>query len=160
MNEKLFRRSSLDRIASPEQLDDYIRVTGPSLWVTLGAVAILLAAVLVWSVTGALPTTLSLSGVGAGGTVTCYLPPEEAETLSPGMAATAGGAAGTVAAVGKLPLSRAEAVADLQSDYLAESLGLADWCVPVTLHVPDAPEGLCPVTITVDAVRPITFILN
>lgn len=160
MNEKLFRKSSLDRVTGPEQLDDYIRVASPSLWVTLGAVVILLAAVLVWSVTGTLPTTLRLSGVGAGGTVTCYLPPEEAETLSPGMTAKAGGAEGAVSAVGKSPLSRAEVTAGLQSDYLSESLGLSDWNVPVTLAVPGAPEGLCPVTVTVDAARPISFILN
>lgn len=160
MNEKLFRKSSLDRVTGPEQLDDYIRVASPSLWVMLGAVVILLVAVLVWSVTGALPTTLSLSGVGTGGTVTCYLPMEEAETLSPGMAARAGGVEGTVSGVGESPLSRAEVTASLQSDYLAENLGLSDWNVPVTLTVPDAPDGLCPVTVTVDAVRPITFILN
>ena len=160
MNDKLFRKSSLDKITGPEQLDDYIRVASPSLWVMLGAVVVLLIAVLVWSVTGTLPTTLSLNGVGNGGTVVCYLPPEEAETLSPGMAARAGDAQGTVSQVGELPLSRAEVSAALESDYLAENLGLSDWNVPVTLAVPGVPEGLCPVTVTVDAVRPISFILN
>lgn len=160
MNEKLFRKSSLDKVTGPEQLDDYIRVASPSLWIMLGAVVLLLAAVLVWSVTGTLPTTLSLSGVAEGGTVVCYLPPEQAEQLSPGMTASAGSARGTVVQVGELPLSRAETAAALDSDYLAESLGLSDWNVPVVLDVPDAPEGLCPVTVTVDAVRPISFILN
>lgn len=160
MNDKLFRKSSLDKITGPEQLDDYIRVASPSLWVMLGAVVLLLIAVLVWSVTGTLPTTLSLNGVGNSGTVVCYLPPEEAETLASGMTARAGDAQGTVSQVGELPLSRAEVSAALGSDYLAENLGLSDWNVPVTLAVPGAPEGLCPVTVTVDAVRPISFILN
>lgn len=160
MNDKLFRKSSLDKITGPEQLDDYIRVASPSLWVMLGAVVVLLIAVLVWSVTGTLPTTLSLSGVGTGGTVVCYLPPEEAEALSPGMAVKAGDARGTVSQVGGLPLSRTEVAAALDSDYLTEHLGLSDWNVPVTLTAPGAPEGLCPVTVTVDAVRPISFILN
>ena len=35
MNDKLFRKSSLDKITGPEQLDDYIRVASPSLWVML-----------------------------------------------------------------------------------------------------------------------------
>ena len=47
MNDKLFRKSSLDKITGPEQLDDYIRVASPSLWVMLGAVVVLLIAVLV-----------------------------------------------------------------------------------------------------------------
>lgn len=160
MNDKLFRKSSLDKVTGPEQLDDYIRVASPSLWVMLGAVVLLLIAVLVWSVTGELPTTLTLNGVGSGETVVCYLPPEEASALSPGMAARSGNAEGQVASVGEQPLSRAEVSAAVQSDYLAENLGLADWNVPVTLTVPDTPQGLCPVTVTVDTVRPISFILN
>ena len=34
----VFRKKTLDRIASPEQLTDYLRVTNPGIWVVLGAV--------------------------------------------------------------------------------------------------------------------------
>ena len=44
----LYRESSLDRIQSPEQLNDYLRVTNPSVWVLLTAVILLLAGLLVW----------------------------------------------------------------------------------------------------------------
>lgn len=37
-----FRQESLDRAKSPEQLDDYIRVSNPGVWMVLGAVQILL----------------------------------------------------------------------------------------------------------------------
>ena len=43
MKNDLFRKSSIDRISSPEQLNDYIRVTNPSIWVILAAIIILLA---------------------------------------------------------------------------------------------------------------------
>ena len=33
-----FRQESLDRAKSPEQLDDYIRVSNPGVWMVLGAV--------------------------------------------------------------------------------------------------------------------------
>ena len=45
---KVFRQTSMDRIQSPEQLNDYLRVTDPSVWVLLAAVIVLLAGVLVW----------------------------------------------------------------------------------------------------------------
>ena len=48
----LFRKKNLDRIASPEQLDEYIRVTTPSVWLVLLAVVILLAGILIWSCFG------------------------------------------------------------------------------------------------------------
>ena len=43
MSDQIFRKKSLDRISSPEQLNDYIRVANPGIWMILAAVIILLA---------------------------------------------------------------------------------------------------------------------
>lgn len=51
----VFREKSLERMASPEQLDDYIRVTTPSIWLVLLAVVILLVGILAWSMLGKAP---------------------------------------------------------------------------------------------------------
>ena len=32
MNEEIFRKKSLDKVKSPENLDDYIRVSNPGVW--------------------------------------------------------------------------------------------------------------------------------
>ena len=48
----LFRKKSLDRVSSPEQLNDYIRVTTPAVWLVLLALVILLAGMLLWSILG------------------------------------------------------------------------------------------------------------
>lgn len=50
--EGLFREKSLERVSSPEQLDDYIRVTTPSVWIVLAATVITLLGILAWSVFG------------------------------------------------------------------------------------------------------------
>ena len=50
----IFRQKSMDRISSPEQLNDYIRVTTPPVWLVLIAIALLLAGMLAWSVFGTL----------------------------------------------------------------------------------------------------------
>ncbi len=49
---ELFRKKSLDRISSPEALNDYIRVTSPSVWLILIATVILLLGMLAWGVFG------------------------------------------------------------------------------------------------------------
>ncbi len=49
---ELFRKKSMDRISSPEQLNDYIKVTTPSVWLVLVATIIILVGVLVWSMLG------------------------------------------------------------------------------------------------------------
>lgn len=54
MNNSLFRQKSIDRVSSPEKLDDYIRVTTPSVWITLAAIVILLIGTIVWGIFGEL----------------------------------------------------------------------------------------------------------
>ena len=45
MSSTIFREKSLKKIASPEQMNDYIRVSSPSVWMVLTAVIVLLAGV-------------------------------------------------------------------------------------------------------------------
>ncbi|MBP0973450.1 MAG: hypothetical protein J5851_06020 [Oscillospiraceae bacterium] len=52
MNNNIFRQESIDKVSSPEKLDDYIRVTTPSVWVTLIAILLLLTGALVWGIFG------------------------------------------------------------------------------------------------------------
>ena len=54
MNNSIFRQKSIDKVSSPEKLDDYIRVTTPSVWITLAAIAILLIGTIVWGFFGEL----------------------------------------------------------------------------------------------------------
>ena len=57
----IFRQKSVDRVSSPEQLNDYIRVATPSVWLVLAALVVLLAGMLAWSVLG------KVEGVDANG---------------------------------------------------------------------------------------------
>ena len=53
----LFRKKSIDRVSSPEQLNDYIRVTRPSVWLVLIAIILLLIGMLIWSIFGSVTVT-------------------------------------------------------------------------------------------------------
>ncbi len=48
----IFRKKSMERVSSLEALNDYIRVTTPSVWIVLIALVVLLAGMLAWSVMG------------------------------------------------------------------------------------------------------------
>lgn len=52
----VFRKKSLERIYSPEQMKDYIRVTTPSVWIALLAIVVLLVGILAWSIFGTVTT--------------------------------------------------------------------------------------------------------
>ena len=49
MEQPLFRKQSMERVSSPEQLSDYLHVTSPAIWIVLAAVILLLASLFVWS---------------------------------------------------------------------------------------------------------------
>ena len=49
---ELFRKKSMDKINSPEELNDYIRVTSPSVWLVLLAIVMILVGTLVWGALG------------------------------------------------------------------------------------------------------------
>ncbi len=158
----LFRKSAMDRVSSPDRLNDYIRLSNPSVWVILAAVLILLVSVFVWGYFGALPTTLTANGVGSGGSIVCFLPLEDAEAVRPGMEASVGSYPAEVSQVGSIPLSAAEAAGELGSDYARASLSLSDWSIRVVLALEEPVEDgqVYAVRITADETRPIDFILN
>ncbi|MBO5550463.1 MAG: hypothetical protein J5966_00765 [Lachnospiraceae bacterium] len=54
MNNCIFRQKSIDKVSSPEKLDDYIRVTTPGVWITITAFVILLVGTIVWGTFGEL----------------------------------------------------------------------------------------------------------
>lgn len=45
----IFRKESIARVSSPEQLSDYLHVTSPVIWIVLTAVILLLVSLFVWS---------------------------------------------------------------------------------------------------------------
>jgi len=63
MEESIFRKSSLEKISSPEQLNDYMKVTSGGIWLLLLGLFALLLAAGVWAFTGTIPDTVQLKGV-------------------------------------------------------------------------------------------------
>ena len=52
----IFRKKVVDRIKSPEQLDQYLRVTRPGAWITLFAILLFFVGLISWAVTGSIDT--------------------------------------------------------------------------------------------------------
>ena len=50
MNEKIFREKSIDRIKSPEMLDEYIKVANPGVWLSLAAILVFVIGGLIFSI--------------------------------------------------------------------------------------------------------------
>ncbi|MDJ0593359.1 MAG: NHLP bacteriocin system secretion protein [Pleurocapsa sp. MO_226.B13] len=60
---KLFRSESLERLSSPERLDQLMRVVNPKSWISLATLGVLGASALTWSIFGRIPVTVEGAGV-------------------------------------------------------------------------------------------------
>jgi HlyD family secretion protein len=59
----IFRKVALERLSSPEQLDQLLQVTNPRGWLALGSLGALLLASLTWAIFGSIPTEAGGEGI-------------------------------------------------------------------------------------------------
>ena len=90
MESKIFRKSALERISSPEQLNEYMKVAGTGVWCILAALAVTFAAFFVWGIFGSIPETVDIGGTAlmlddSQMAVYCYLPINDTKQLQEGM---------------------------------------------------------------------------
>ena len=131
MEQSIFRKSSLERVSSPEQLNDYIRVTNPGVWLVLAAVVILLAGACVWGIFGRLDTTISVPVEVTGGEARLLL--EDGQQIDPSAPVVIGG----------------------REFSLGPAVGGGAYSVSV-----DLPDGDYQATVVTERVTPLSFVFN
>ena len=143
MQSHLFRKQNVERISSPEQLQDYMRVTNPGIWMVLAAVIALLAGLLAASALVKVETTVEAKGeiAQAGGEVVMTLTPEAGQAVREDMPVRLAGQDGRVAYVYE---SDGETIVKAELDKAAEAL----------------PAGTYDVEIVTETLSPISFLLN
>ena len=158
MAKSLFRKESLDRVSSPDQLDDYIRVSNPGVWMVLVTILLLLVAGIVWACVGQLSDTLSATLVVQDGRAACYVPEDQIGQVKPGTPVAAGDAAGAVKAVGATPISPDEVAARVD-EYAAYRIDATGWSYPVDVDI-QLPDGIYDARITARSFSPIELLLG
>lgn len=157
MNEQLFRKKSIDRVSSPEQLNEYIRVSNPGVWLVLASIMILLVGVCVWGVLGHLDTTLSTVVVAKDGQMAAYVKEADIESVTEGMEVRIGENTCTIDEIEQQPI----AVNEEFTDYALHVGGLqtGEWVYEVKVSG-EAADGIHKAEIVVESVSPMSFVLN
>jgi hypothetical protein len=108
------------------------------MWLVLAAILLVLAAAVIWSITGRIETTLTAQGQVAGQQVTLELTEEQMDGVAVGSEVRVGGAAGEVIAIAR------DAQDANRFRVVASAPGVAD--------------GVAPVTLVTERIAPITFL--
>lgn len=157
MNDKIFRKKSIDRMSSPEQLNDYIKVINPGVWMALAAIVILLVGVCVWSVFGRLETKLSVAAVSQDGQTVLYVKEDNVASVRENMNVYIGGEVYKVTSVSAQPVTVTEEI----SEYARHTgeLSIGEWVYVVQIDG-NMPDGVYKAQIVTDSVSPLYFVFN
>lgn len=158
--ESIFRKESIDRINSPDKLDDYLRVTRPGIYLLLIGVILLLASLLVWANFGTLPSVVETNGIAENGTITCFVSDRDSANIKVGQnVIITGYPDGEITSVSEHPQSEAELMRQFD-DYSLYSLGIGEWNYRVELNCGDLADGIYRLKIVTGEDKPITFLFN
>lgn len=135
MKDAIFRKKSLERISSPEEIDDYMKVTSPGMWLVMAAIILLLVAAIVWSITGHIETTLNTTARAENGQVAVEIAEEQMGKLTVGSEVRAENKTGEVTGI-----------REQEDGYL------------VTAFIPELEDGPVNVTLVTERIIPITFL--
>lgn len=158
MNSSIFRKSSIERVNSPEQLNEYIRVAHPGVWLVLAAIVVLLVGVLIWGIFGTVETTIETGVSVEGGTAVCYVSADDAQRLEVGMSVSANDVSGSIKSIAAAPVQ----IDDTFSDYVLYLTGFTkgDFCYAVEIELSGLAEGVYAAVITVDSTHPLSFVIH
>ncbi len=95
----IFRKSALEKLSSPEQLDRMIVTVSPSFFVVAIAAFIIAVSVIGWGLFGTVPDAVTVNGVfarGSGDTFVSFVPLSEGKSISQGMDVILGTAEGSI----------------------------------------------------------------
>ena len=99
--ESLFRKDSMERISSPEQLTDYLHVTNPTVWVVMVSIILLLVGMLVWAAFAQIDSfAAGTAKVTDGNLVMFFDDEQQAQNVEAGMSVTVGDTSSTISSVG------------------------------------------------------------
>lgn len=159
MESNLFRSKSLERITSPDDLDDYVRVANPGVWILLIAIVILLVGFIIWGVFANLETTVPVIVHTDMNITNCYISEKYIEdgSVRSGMTVRCMDEEYTISTID----DQALLATDVLSDYEIHLGEFADgeWIHSALLDR-NAQPGVHEAEIIVDSVSPISFILK
>ncbi len=114
MEQPVFRQKSMEQISAPEQLNDYLHVTTPTVWVALAAVILLLTCLFIWSSQAAVESFAAGTAVAKNGVLTVSFDDQEkAVHIKDGMEVKVGALKTTILSVGTDEDGNRLAVAEL-----------------------------------------------
>ena len=158
MNKQLFRQKSMDKITSSDQINEYIHVSNPSVWIILAAIIVLLIGVCVWGIFGRLDTVLQTGGVCKDGQLVFYISESDIDKINENAIVSVDEKEFVLSDISASPVKLDESY----DSYLVHLTGLAEgeWVYVLKAKATGLKDGIYSIKIVTERVKPIGFVLN
>ena len=155
--QSLFRTKNMERIESPESMNDYLQVTSPGVWLVLTTVIVFLIGVCIWGILGHIDSTAKVAVVATEDETLCLVPEEALKSAIDNCSIKIDGEEYKLAPETLDP----EVVSENTNIYwlLAGDLSIGDivYKIPLSQHLT---EGVYSGTIVTETLSPISLLLN
>ena len=154
MEDKKFKK-----VNSPDQLNQYIRLSNPGVWILLLAIVVLLVGVCIWGYFGKIDTKIKTVVISDNYTSYLYVKEEDMAKIKNGMQVELNNNENIfeIAEVGETP----EKVTEDMDEY-ARHLGnfqVGEWVYKCRLNK-NVKEGTYSANVVIESIAPMTFITN
>ncbi|MBE5824597.1 hypothetical protein [Butyrivibrio sp. INlla16] len=156
-NETIFRDKSIERISSPEQLNDYVKLTNPGVWFVSSAILIILIGTIVFGTVGHIDSSVPSALISDGETSVCLVKREYGEKFTDDMHVKVDGTEYNVS------LKAAKPVAinpDVDSYTLfVGNMEVGEWVYEIDVDG-QIPEGVYEARLVTERISPLSFIFG
>ena len=156
-SQSLFRAKNMERIESPESMNDYLQVTSPGVWLVLSTVIVFLIGVCIWGVFGHIDSTAKVAVVTTEDETLCLVPEAALKSAINNRTISIDGKDYELAPETLNP----EIISESTNIYwiLAGDLSIGDIVYKIPLSQ-DLTEGVYSGTIVTETLSPISLLLN
>lgn len=168
----IFRKTSIERISSPDKLDSYLKISRISMWVLPAALLVILAGAVIWCFYGSIATTVSYYGIINGRNAFCFVHPENSYDLEAGMpvkvllpGSDGNRLEGAIREISEKPAAVSLELVKYDALWIKDKIG-GEWVrtVAIELNMAGSPAAvqnhLCRVDIIINEVRPIDMLFG
>lgn len=156
MANSVFRQKSIDKINSPESLNDYVKVINPSVWMILIGTIILIVGAFVFSAFGEVDTNMNVAVSVTDGIITAYIDEANIEKVTLGMGIQINGTDYPINEIPNRPVKASEI-----DEYVLHKgdMEMSQWIYEVEVDG-KLDDGVYKGTIVVESISPILYVFN
>ena len=153
----IFRNKSVERIRTPEQFNEYVKVSGKVSFVILIAIVIFIAGVVVWSVTGRMYTIEKCGVSVADGQLTGYIDEDKIGKTAVGSQIYVEDEKYTISYISDIP----EILPESTAEYILHIGGLQNDAWVYEFHAKcSLPDGIYSASVVTEIIRPVDLVIN